>query len=189
MPRLTLRGADDADQSADVGRPLPGVELKTGPAGELLFRSPYGAVAMVDQRGLSSIAPDTWVPTGDLGEPTETGSWRITGRAGEVFKRHGEKISLPTLLATVTECWTGNAVCYRETDRSGEEGYVLVLAPHCGKDEVRGILGAFRAGHPRARWPLRIESVSDLPLLANGKVDVLAIPKIDARTVHWHQRV
>ncbi len=189
MPRLTLRRAEGIDSADDVGRPLPGVELKTGKRGELLFRSPYGAVALVDRDGFSPLTPDVWVPTGDLGERTARGSWRLTGRSGEVFKRHGEKISIATLLSTVTGCWPEQAAFYRQPDPAGEEGHVLVVSPHPSTQQVRTVLRAFRAGHPRAHWPLRIESVDALPLLPNGKVDVRAISRLGDKTVHWYQRI
>ncbi len=189
MPRLTLRKAEDADEAADVGRPLPGVELRAGDGGRLLFRSRYGAVAMVDQHGARHFGPQDWVPTGDLGEPGERGTWRLTGRHSEVFKRHGEKISLAALLTSVERCWPGQAAFYREADRDGEDGHVLALAPRPAEDQLRTILISFRTSHSRAHWPLRIESIEALPLLPNGKVDLPAVTRTESRTVHWHQRI
>lgn len=190
MPRLTLRRAEDGTEAADIGRPLPGVELRTAETtGDLLFRSPFGAVGVVDDQGFSAIGPETWVRTGDLGERTERGAWRLLGRAGEVFKRHGEKISLPNLLATVHRHWSGQAAFYREPDATGEEGHVLVVAPHCAPEQVRAILQGFRENHPRAHWPLRVESLVTLPLLPNGKVDARAAAGQPDRVVHWYQRL
>jgi hypothetical protein len=65
----------------------------------------------------------------------------------------------------------------------------LLLAPPPSEDEVRRILRGFRANHPRVFWPLRVESVAALPLLANGKVDTLAASAVTAKTVHWYQRI
>jgi acyl-CoA synthetase (AMP-forming)/AMP-acid ligase II len=189
MPRLSLRRAEEATEAADIGRPLPGVELRSESSGDLVFRSPFGAVGYVDDAGFAAIRPDTWVRTGDLGEASDRGSWRLLGRAGEVFKRHGEKISLSSLLATVHHCWRGQAAFYREADNTGEEGHVLVLAPHCDEVEVRAVLRAFRSSHPRAHWPLRLESLANLPLLPNGKVDARAISAQADRIVHWYQRI
>jgi acyl-CoA synthetase (AMP-forming)/AMP-acid ligase II len=189
MPRLTLRRAEDSQDPRDVGRPLPGVSMKTSGDGELLFRSPYGAVGVIDERGYQAITAETWVGTGDLAEQTSCGTWLLAGRAGEVFKRYGEKISLAALLATVHQAWPNGAVFYRERDPAGEEGHVLLLAPPPSEDEVRRILRGFRANHPRVFWPLRVESVAALPLLANGKVDTLAASAVTAKTVHWYQRI
>jgi len=189
MPRLTLRPAEVSDDGANVGRPLPGVEMKTDDEGRILFRSPYGAVAFYDEEGLTRIGAEDWVLSGDIGEPIENGCWRITGRANQVFKRYGEKIALPRLLETVYGRWEGQAAFYREKESSGEEGHVLLLAPQASEEQVRAVLAGFRKGHPRTHWPLRIESAPSFPLLANGKLDLAALGGMDGRTVHWRQRL
>jgi long-chain acyl-CoA synthetase len=189
MPRLTLRQADEAAEASDIGRPLPGVRLRAGKDGSLAFQSPYGAVGFMDSRGFRSIGPDEWVPTGDLGEPTGHGTWRLTGRACEVFKRYGEKVSIPSVLAGVLRRWDGQALSYREADRTGEDGWVLVLGPTPTPEQVRAILAGLRADHPRTRWPLRIESLDSLPVLASGKPDVRAATAYTNRRIHWQQRI
>lgn len=188
MPRLAVRRAADAAVAADIGAPLPGVSLMSAGNGELRFRSPFGAVAYVDGNGLHRITSDEWVPTGDLGVQ-EGGRWLLTGRANEVFKRHGEKVALPLLLETVSAAWRGPAGFYRERDAAGEEGHVLVLAPRPSEDDVHAILQSFRAQHPRALWPLRIESAERLPTLPNGKLDRASLAELGAKTVHWRQRI
>jgi acyl-CoA synthetase (AMP-forming)/AMP-acid ligase II len=189
LPRLTLRKAEEADQASDVGRPLPGIELSTNDANELLFRSPYGAVGIVEDDKFNAITFEAWVKSGDLAQPTELGTWRLLGRANEIFKRHGEKISLATLMTTVTGIWTGQAVFYREQDSSGENGHVLVLAPPPAPGQLQEILLSFRRHHGRAHWPLRIEGVAALPLLPNGKTDVSGAAAMNDKTLLWHQRI
>jgi len=188
MPRLALRRADEADDAADIGAPLPSVELRTSAAGELQFRSPYAAVACFDERGFHRLASD-WIGTGDLGVMDGQGHWHLTGRLSEVFKRHGEKISLPMLLESVQRVWHGGAAFYREHDPAGEDGHILVVAPHPAEDELRALLQVFRTTHMRAHWPLRVESVEELPTLANGKVDGTALPFLREKMVRWRQRL
>ena len=188
MPRLTLRKADDSDQANDIGIPLPEIQLRSNESGELEFRSAYGAVAMIDSTGFSRIEPDTWVKTGDLGEPTQHGSWQLKGRTNEVFKRHGEKVSLAQLLSTIHRSWEAQAVFYREADPAGEDGHVLVLAPSPEDHQIREVLKAFRTHYSRAHWPLRLESVNVLPVLPNGKVDLHAVRSMD-KVIHWYQRI
>lgn len=188
MPRLTLRKAEDYDNASNIGVPLPGVELRSDETGELEFRSQYGAVAIIDSSGFSKIDKDAWVKTGDLGEASENDSWQLTGRTNEVFKRHGEKISLPQLMSTVHKFWKAQAVFYREADSVGEHGHVLVLSPAPEDRQVRELLTAFRTSYSRAHWPLRLESVDDLPALPNGKVDLRLVLSMD-KIVHWHQRI
>lgn len=189
MPRLTVREARDGDDAADVGTPLEGVELRTAENGELQFRSPFGAVAFVDENGFHAINAHDWTGTGDTGAVGENGHWFLTGRRSEVFKRHGEKISLPLLLESLQHAWPGAAAFYRERDPLGEEGHVLVVAPRPRDEQLRALLQTLRASHPRSHWPLRIESADRLPALPNGKVDVAALPAVEAKIVHWRQRL
>ena len=57
-------------------------------------------------------------------------------------------------------------------------------------EAVREILQAFRANYPRRTfWPLRVESVPELPLLLNGKIDLVSLPALPNKTVHWFQRI
>lgn len=189
MPRLTLRAADPAEAASHVGWPLPGIEIDTSPKGELLFRSPFGAVAQADDQGFRLIGPDDWVPTGDLGQQAHDGHVELTARSSEVFKRYGEKISIPVMMDSVALAWRGHVSTYREIDRSGEEGYVLVIAPHPSADEVRNMLSSLRRNHARSHWPLRLESLAELPLLPNGKIDLQALREQADLMQHWRQRI
>ena len=155
----------------------------------LLFRSPYGAVAYINDTGFHNVSPTDWIPSGDLGEPLDDGGWLLLGRANEVFKRYGEKISLPQLLTTEKNYWSGEAVIYTEVDQSGEQGCILVLSPQPDEQEVRRILMGFREDHTRPHWPLRIESLEQIPLLSSGKMDTRSLALAQGKRVHWRQRI
>lgn len=189
MPRLTVRHAADGDSSSDVGRPLPGVELDAASDGRLLFRSVYSAVGSCDAGGFHAIEPAAWVPTGDLGRRGRDGRWELDGRSSEVFKRYGEKVSLPLLLDSVRSAWNGAGAFYRETDPLGEPGHVLFLSPRPTPEQLQAILAVFRDRLARATWPLRIESAPSLPMLSHGKVDATALPTAPERRVEWSQRL
>jgi acyl-CoA synthetase (AMP-forming)/AMP-acid ligase II len=189
MPRLTLRKAEASDEASDVGRPLDGVELRLEEDGGLVFRSPFSAVAFMDESGFQTVDDTTWIPTGDLAQRLATGHWRILGRRGEVFKRFGEKISLSNLLKAVGSAWPHGAAFYKDRDPAGEEAHVLVLAPHPAREELREVLKSLRKDFPRTHWPLRIESVDALPLLPNGKTDFLALARLANKHEHWRQRL
>ena len=188
MPRLTIRSAEEGDAANDIGVPIPGVRMRANASSEIEFQSVYAAVAFIDETGLHSVESDEWLRTGDLGTQDEAGHWRLTGRASEVFKRHGEKVALPPLIEATQESWRGAAAFYRERDPAGEEGHVLVLAPQATDADVRGILQRLRS-FPRAHWPLRIESTPRLATLPNGKIDVAALASLPGKTVHWRQRL
>jgi acyl-CoA synthetase (AMP-forming)/AMP-acid ligase II len=189
MPRLTCRAAEESDEAANIGRPLPGVELRTGAEGELLFRSPYGAVGYIDAEGYRPITPQDWIASGDLGAQADDGSWLLGGRRSEVFKRYGERISLPKVALSAGEVWPGTVAFFREVDQAGEDGFVMVLSPEPDEGQLRAILKSLRANYPRTQWPLRIESVRTLPLLPNGKVDNRGLATVETKKEHWRQRI
>ena len=186
-PRLTVQSVEDAGDVDNVGRPLPGVELRADDAGALRFRSPYRCVALVDDGALRAVPDDEWLPTGDVGEMETDGTLRLTGRSHEVWKRHGEKVSLAEITAAVARVFPGQAACLREIDAAGEPGYVLVVAPAPEPSELSAILALFRE-RPRATWPLRIEATASIPLLDHGKVDGAALLACGRREV-FRQRI
>jgi acyl-coenzyme A synthetase/AMP-(fatty) acid ligase len=189
MPRLSVRLADATIPASNIGQPLPGIEFSTDTDGSLLFRSPFCASAFVEEDELTLTEQSAWIPTGDFGRMTDDGSFELQGRTREVFKRYGEKVSLSQLLATVQMSWKGEAALFREKDGGGEDGCVLVLAPHPEDAESRLILRDFRKHHSRAQWPLRIEGSDHIPKLQNGKIDTSGLCALENKTIYWRQRI
>ncbi len=188
MPRLTLRLASEAEVASNIGWPLPGVSMRSAEDGEIQFRSEFGVVATADRDGVRLVGPEDWLGTGDVGELNADGTWTIQGRASEVFKRHGEKVSLSQVEVTVKGVWGHQVGFIRDADRAGEDGYVLVLSPEPDRSELRSVLTALRRSHPRAQWPLRVVSVDEIPMLANGKVDKVALQEVTGESTLWSQR-
>lgn len=178
MPRLAIREATASDNAAVIGRAIKGVELSLSPSGELLFRSEYGAVAQISGDTLELLSG--WTPTGDLALQADDGQWQLLGRANEVFKRYGEKVSIPQVLSTI------DGAAYREKDQSGEDGYVLVITDAA---QLPSILSTLRECYPRTHWPLRIEHLPDLPRLPNAKIDTETMSKHPLRSTLWRQRI
>jgi long-chain acyl-CoA synthetase len=91
-------------QVGTVGKPLPGVELKTAPDGEILVR---GACVMAgywnDPEHTAKVIRDGWLHTGDLGSIDDQGYVRITGRKKDLMVlSNGQKViatEVETLLA------------------------------------------------------------------------------------------
>jgi acyl-CoA synthetase (AMP-forming)/AMP-acid ligase II len=189
MPRLTVREAAEATEGANVGKPLRGIELATTEESAIVFRSPYGAIGVVEEHVFRPIEPEEWMPSGDLGQIESDGALRLIGRNSEVFKRHGEKVSLATLASTVASVWFGQFTFYREQDSSGEDGCVLTLTPHSNMEEIRPVLLELRKRHPRAHWPLRVESMKVLPMLPNGKPDLRQIAASTEKKEIWKQHI
>lgn len=189
MPRLTVRRAADSSDGANVGRPLAGIEISTNEDHAILFRSPFGAVGVVEAQEFRPIDPEEWIPSGDLGNIEDDGSLKLIGRSSEVFKRHGEKVSLASLSSTAASAWPGQLTFYREQDSSGEEGCVLVLTPLSKTENIRPVLLALRQHHPRSHWPIRIETLEELPMLPNGKPDIRQVASSADKIEIWKQHI
>lgn len=186
LPRLTIREAGECTDAMILGRPLDGISLRLNEQGELHFRSPYSAVAYADQTGCRLFSSEDWLATGDLAEALDEGRFRLVGRQSEVFKRHGEKISLAAIESVLRESWPGAVAFFRETARDSEPGYVAVFSPSPDPITLRKLLVALRDRFRRPHWPIRVEAADHLPLSANGKVDLAKLREIP-KQILWKQ--
>jgi non-ribosomal peptide synthetase component E (peptide arylation enzyme) len=64
----------------------------------------------------------------------------------------------------------------------------MVVAPHPPTVQLRSILMALRHGFTRPHWPLRVESMEQLPRLPNNKIDTSALAQRHQVTIQWSQR-
>lgn len=80
-----------------VGVPLPGVEVRTSPEGELLVKSPGRLSGYFKRPDLyaESFTEDGYFRTGDLCERRDDGLLKITGRVKELFKTSKGKFVAP----------------------------------------------------------------------------------------------
>ncbi|MFZ0727293.1 MAG: long-chain fatty acid--CoA ligase [Desulfobacterales bacterium] len=76
-----------------VGPPGPGIEQKTAPDGEILFRGRnvmHGYYKMPEETA-ATMTEDGWLKTGDLGEIDDKGFLRVTGRKKDILVTSGGK--------------------------------------------------------------------------------------------------
>jgi len=89
----------DANRVGTVGLPLPGVEIKIGPDGEVLARGPNIMKGYWRNPQASAEAlHDGWLLTGDLGKIDADGFLSITGRKKELMVLSNGKKLIPSFV-------------------------------------------------------------------------------------------
>ncbi len=69
-------------EAGRVGPAIPGIEMKVADNGEILVRGPHIFSGYWQRPDATAQAiEDGWFHTGDRGEATLSGNWRITGRS------------------------------------------------------------------------------------------------------------
>jgi long-chain acyl-CoA synthetase len=121
-----------------VGRPLPGVEVRIAPDGEILTRGPHVMKGYWNNPTATAAAlRDGWLYTGDLGSLDADGFLKITGRKKELLVLSNGKKVVPSQiegLLTADPC-IDQAAVYGE----GHGYLTALLVPHW--DNVRAALG------------------------------------------------
>ncbi|HUA74250.1 MAG TPA: long-chain fatty acid--CoA ligase [Solirubrobacteraceae bacterium] len=98
-----------------VGRPLPGVELKIAPDGEILVKGPNIFSGYHNNADASFGAVENgWLHTGDLGSIDEDGYLSITGRKKDIIITAGGKNLTPANIENdLKQCrWISQAVMH-----------------------------------------------------------------------------
>lgn len=104
-PRIAIASTAIAEfREGDVGRPLPGVRVRTTSAtGDLSVSTPFRMEFYVTVTGepITDHASDEWWPTGDIGGVDDDGRVLITDRAAPDINFLGARIVLDHLRQTV----------------------------------------------------------------------------------------
>ncbi len=101
-PVVAVNRLDEGVKIGTVGRPLPSVEVKTAPDGELLVHGPavMKGYWRREQETRETIDAEGWLHTGDIAEIDSEGFIRITDRKKEIIVLSGGKNVSPAYLET-----------------------------------------------------------------------------------------
>ena len=163
------------------GKPLDGVGVRVGAqgrislAGPVLFDGYAGDAAATVQ-----VLRDGWFLTSDVGRIDDDGRLVVLGRADDVVVSGGVNVALPAVtqaLAGLSGIRDAAAVGVPDDEWGTRVVACLVgsVAPTISdvRDHVAAVL-------PRTWAPRAVVLVDALPLLANGKLDRLALQRIAA---------
>ena len=152
-----------ASGSEAAARPLPGVELRVAPGGELLVRGPMVA------RG--SLDGDGWLRTGDRGR-LEAGELRVEGRIGEVIVTGGENVAAREVEeALLSHAGIADAAVAAEPDPEwGEAVTAYVVPAGDAPPEPATLIRHCRERLAPFKVPKAVHVVSELPRNAAGKL-------------------
>lgn len=143
-------------------RPLPRVEVRTGPGGELLVRGPMVA------RG--ALAGDGWLHTGDRGHVDPDGRVHVEGRIGDTIVTGGENVAAAEVeRALLSHPAVSDAAVVGRPDP--EWGQAIVAYVVCGD----GVTDDELIAHARERLagykvPKAFHRRDELPRNAAGKI-------------------
>jgi acyl-CoA synthetase len=157
------------------GEPMPGVEIRLAPDGEICSRGPDLCLGYVDD-DLTAAAfdEDGWYHTGDIGVLDADGYLTITDRKADVIIRGGENISaLEVEEVLLAMPCIAEAVVVAAADAGLGERVAAVLRLKPGHalptaDDVREHFAG--RGVARQKWPEILLEVADYPRTASGKV-------------------
>ncbi len=157
-----------------VGRPLPGLEVRTGPKGTLEVRGRTLASILIREPGAHPeplpVDPEGWFSTADRGDVDGEGRVRIHGRHDRGILTGGLSVD-PGEVERVIEALPGvtEAVVFGVPDAEWGEVVAAVVETD-GKPTVEDVDRQCRERLLRGRCPSRIFVVDALPRSYTGKV-------------------
>lgn len=108
-----------------VGEPMPGVQCRISPEGEIQLNTPGLMKGYFKQPDVTkeALTEDGWLKTGDRGEKDDKGRLKITGRVKELFKTSKGKYISPAPIENIL-----NAHPYVEMSCVTGSGYPMAFA-------------------------------------------------------------
>jgi acyl-CoA synthetase (AMP-forming)/AMP-acid ligase II len=179
-----LDGPDAEERLRSVGFPFPGTQVRiadgdghdvsTGEAGEIVVRSDSMFRGYLnDTAATEATLRDGWCRTGDVGRLDERGLLYLVDRKKDVIISGGENVYSPEVEDAVVAV-DGVAACavVGVPDAKWGEAVCAVVVPRSGASPtLEAVQEHVRRSLARYKVPRRMVLVTELPVLASGKVD------------------
>lgn len=169
------------------GVPLDGVAVAVGRDGTVRIAGPVLFDGYDGRPGdTAEVMEGRWFITSDLGRLDEDGRLQVLGRADDVIVTGGVNVPAGAVARRLREHpWVGSAEVVGVPDAEWGQAVIAVIVPRAGGaarnapalDDLRNWVSQV---HPREWAPKRLVWAQEIPLLANGKVDRLAVERMAA---------
>ena len=159
-----------------VGKPLPGVEVKISPEGEILVRGPSVMRGYFkDPEGTRKTLVDGWLHTGDKGEMDSYGYLFIRGRLKEAMVTEAGDTIYPEDIEPYYGCALFREHCVLPFGGNNGNDYpVLCVVPESGNADSEELEASFKRLRSQAPGKFRLSKMvrlnHPLPRTAVGKI-------------------
>ena len=163
------------------GVPLDGVGLALATDGRVRLSGPTLFEGYLDDAAATAeVLVDGWFHTSDAGRLDEDGRLQVLGRVDDMVVSGGVNVPAAAVAARLREHPQVRAAeVLGVADLEWGNRVVAVVVGDLDLDDARAWVGA---KHPRSWAPREVVVVPTLPMLANGKVDRLAIRELAGDT-------
>lgn len=158
-----------------VGKPMPGHEIRIDQNGRISIRGPQVMHGYLNGGGVDN---DGWLLTGDLGQLDASGRLTVTGRADDMLISGGYNIHPLVVESCLTACSGVRDVAV--TGLADPVWGHLIVALVVGDTEPSALLKHARQHLPSAALPRKIMFLEHLPRNAAGKLERTALRRIAA---------
>ena len=175
----TYGSAETAGGCVYDGWPLDGVEVEVEADGRIRLAGPTLFDGYDNDPELTAqVLVDGWFRTNDAGRLDSEGRLHVLGRIDDVVVSGGVNVPLPAVAARLRahpDVATAEVVGVPDPEWGQRVVAFVVAAPLVSLEELRHWVAD---EHPRAWAPREVVAVDALPMLANGKVDRLALEEL-----------
>lgn len=170
----TYGSAETAGGCVYDGYALDGVALAIDPGGRIRIAGPTLFEEYADDPGLTAeVRVDGWFLTSDAGRLDDDGRLHVIGRLDDVVISGGVNVPTPVVAARLREHpQVRQAEVVGVSDDEWGHRVVAFVVGDLALDVARDWVAA---EHPRSWAPREVHVLDAMPMLANGKVDRMAL--------------